>query len=94
MPSDVELWAGLALAGSFVGVAYYALLMVRSARKRIRSIEETAQSLAGYFGAMGDQVRLVRRDAGGKIGVADLEFRYTAFLSKALRKKMVVKSRG
>ncbi|MDP2717708.1 MAG: hypothetical protein Q8P02_03110 [Candidatus Micrarchaeota archaeon] len=94
MPSDLELWTGLAMAGLFVGVAYYALVMVRSARKRIRAIEDTTYSLASFFGAMSDQLRSVRREAASKASVSDLESGYAAFLGKAMRKKMVVKSRG
>lgn len=88
------MWGGFGIGILFIGIAYYALVFVRSARKRLRAMEDHVHSLEKGFGAVDEQLDIVRRSVSGKVSASQLEEQYSEFLAKWLRKKLVVKSRG
>lgn len=94
MASDLVIWGGFGFGLLFIGVAYYALVFVRSARKKLRAMEDHVQSIENYFATLGQEVSAIRRSVSGKVSAAQLDEQYAAFLAKLLRKKLVVKSRG
>ncbi|MBI4360915.1 hypothetical protein HY572_04050 [Candidatus Micrarchaeota archaeon] len=94
LASELVIWGGFGVSILFIGVAYYALVVVRSARKKLRAMEDHVQSLEKGFDAVNEQLHSVQRSLSTKVGASQLEEQYSAFLAKLLRKKLVVKSRG